>query len=77
MIDKPRVFGEGTITVTVNKDGFRIYIGTLELDHVTQAQIDLSMLNEPDIFIKISSENMLETDENMRIVKTLPWVKLK
>jgi len=76
MVELPRVFENGTITLTVNPDGFRLYVGSLEVDRVDDVKIDLNRLNRPDISVKIGDGTSLEIDETMRILKTFPWLKI-
>ena len=76
MAEPPRVFENGAITLTINPDGFRLYVGSLEIDRVNDVKIDLNRLNRPDISIKIGDGTSLEIDETMRILKMLPWLKI-
>jgi hypothetical protein len=74
--ESPRIFENGTITLVINPDGFRLCVNTLEIDHIQSIKIDLNRLNKPDISIILGDGTPLEIDETMRVIKTLPWLKI-
>lgn len=81
--NRPRVFDEGCITVSLNSSLLNIYIGTLDLSYVKSLEIlsedgsdvgprvILKFLKsfDPDISQKI--------EENIRLAKTLPWIHIE
>lgn len=67
---RPRIFEQGTITLALNNDSFRLYVDTFEIE-ANGIFIDS---NTKKVTISIDQENKIKMDEQIRILKTLPWI---
>lgn len=76
----PRVFEEGALTLVVGPDGANAYVGSTHLGRVEiiVAAINLQ-IQKSDINISLSKKNSKhdqELEDCIRLIKTLPWVRI-
>lgn len=75
--DGPRVFEEGTVTQVLGPDSFNLYVGALYVKHVESAETLVDpCTGKMKVRIKFKRDRTQEVEENMRLVKTLPWVEI-
>lgn len=74
---RPRVFDNNAITVVMNSDGARLYVGTNEIPCLQSIKIDAS---KPAVEIKFVKpkieEERVKIEELKRYVLSYKWVKL-
>lgn len=74
----PRVFEEGAITQVIGANGFNLYIGTLHIKCVEKVEVTTED-GKSVVTIKFRRKNDRddrEIEENVRLVKMLPWVRV-
>lgn len=76
----PRVFEEGALTLVVGPDGANAYVGSIHLGYVETivAAINLK-IQKSSINVSLSKKNSKhdqELENCMRLIKTLPWIKI-
>ena len=75
----PRVFEEGSLTLVINQDGVRLYSGTHEINYIKEINTNHDP-DSNDVEIKFKYDNnsdvSLKIEENKRLVRTLPFIKV-
>lgn len=80
MDESPAIFGDGVATITVGMRGMRIYIGTHQLEYMKLVRMTgTGDAIELEIEFPASHDPVLarEIEENMRIARTIPWIKIR
>jgi hypothetical protein len=73
--DGPRVFEEGALTLVIGPDKTNVYVGSICLKRVDAIKIEESIVSI-SLDKKKNSKHDQEIEDSLRLVKTLPWVKL-
>jgi hypothetical protein len=74
----PRVFEEGALTLVIGPDSFNLYVGPTHLGCVDEAEANLNV-EKSAVGIKLRKKNSKhdqELEDCIRLIKTLPWVKI-
>lgn len=78
---EPRVFEDGAVTVVAGPGGCRVYVGAVELGHLGQLLVELGPAEGPPQVKLVlrrgtGEEDRLRIDEELRIVKSVPWIEV-
>jgi hypothetical protein len=74
--EHPCVFGDGDATLCVTRNGFRLYIGQIEIKHAERISISVFRgMSFPLIEVEFSTDTIL-TEEEIRVCRTIPWIKV-
>jgi len=74
------VFGAGDVTVVANQDGLRLYVGHTEVGYVRSLHLAASDGGRPSMEVVFPVSHDQETaraiEEAVRLVKTMPWIRV-
>lgn len=78
-MSQPKVFGIGDVTVSMNQDGTRLYIGHLEIKYLNKLNVkfeDSKLSIEVSFYQTFDSVITKDMEEMIRTVKTVPWIRV-
>ena len=68
---EPKVFGDGVLTICLNADRQDLYVGTNKIGYCEKIEI-----KDGEVAVKFPDMKSLEIEENVRLVKTLNFIKV-
>lgn len=75
MMNQPKVFGIGDITMSMNQDGICLYVGHLEIKCINKLNIKFEN-GQLGIDMSFNSTMTKDVEEMIRTVKTVPWIRV-
>lgn len=76
---EPQIWGNGNVTIALGVKGYRIWVETLLIEHITKVEF---RANEDKIELELKFESSQDSkiqiaiEESIRIAKTMPWIKI-
>jgi len=78
-MSQPKVFGIGDVTVSMNQDGTRLYIGHLLIGYLSKLDVkfeDSKLSVEVSFYQTFDPVITKDIEEMIRTVKTVPWIRV-
>ncbi len=75
----PEVFGDGDMTVAVNKASVRLYVGTVQVEYVERLSLGQSESGAElsvQFFRSHDPEVSRKIEEHVRLARTVPWIRV-
>jgi hypothetical protein len=76
---EPQVWGEGDLTIALSTDGFRVWVGTQPITHVTSIKLHANS-GAPEIELQFSRDldpqEQLKIEQSTRTAKMFPWIRV-
>jgi hypothetical protein len=78
---EPQVWGNGDVTIALGMKGFRIWIATLPIKYIEKLELHINpKTNKTELELQFESSQdskiQISIEENIRIAKTISWVKI-
>jgi len=76
-MDEPGVWKDQNVTIILNGQTACIYVGTNKVGFIKELNLKLNDIQmTPNLELKFPAPDSIAIEENMRLVKTIPWIKV-